>query len=151
YQLARALNSDDIDQQNYTYWVNGNIGKDIGVPALIVVLGKPMPNFTFKGLNSTDILDSKSVKPPYILNFWASWCGPCQQEFPLLVEATKLKQLTVPVYFVDILDQQTPALQFLKKLGVDTSVFTDTVDSAFAQTNLQAVVPQTFLVDSDGN
>src|SRR5215467_6699439 len=39
YQLARALNSDDIDQQNYTYWVNGNIGKDIGLPPLIVALG----------------------------------------------------------------------------------------------------------------
>src|ERR1041384_682260 len=52
YQLARALNSDDIDQQNFTYWINGNIGKDIGLPPLIVALGKPMPDFTFKSLNS---------------------------------------------------------------------------------------------------
>jgi hypothetical protein len=34
YQLAHALHADNIDQQNFTYWVNGNIGKDIGLPTV---------------------------------------------------------------------------------------------------------------------
>src|SRR5260370_36848769 len=58
YQLARALHADNIDQQNYTYWVNGNIGQDIGLPALILKPGQPMIAFTFDALDDSTPMDS---------------------------------------------------------------------------------------------
>ena len=151
YQLARALHADNIDQQNYTYWVNGNIGKDIGLPAPILTTGQPMVAFTFSALDGSNPLGSDKLKPPYLLNFWASWCPPCRQEFPLLLEASNSQQLSFPIYFVNTLDQQTPALAVLKELKIDRTVYADAADSKFTQSNLQQVVPQTFLIDAKGN
>lgn len=151
YELALALHADDTTQQNYTYWVNGNIGKDIGLPPLKLEIGKPMIAFNFSALDDSDPLDSTKLEGPYLLNFWASWCPPCREEFPLLLDAVKNKDLPIPVYFVDTLDKRADALVFLKQIHMEATVYTDTPDSKYAGLNLQQAVPQTFLIDADGN
>ena len=55
-----------------------------------------------------------------LVNYWATWCGPCVEEFPMVVELSKEYADEAVVLFVsaDWLDEKERALEFLKKHGV---------------------------------
>jgi len=52
--------------------------------------GKAAPlNFTLKDMNGVDVKLANFKGKPIVLNFWATWCGPCRAEIPSLVELQK--------------------------------------------------------------
>ena len=55
-----------------------------------------------------------------LVNYWATWCGPCVEEFPMVVELSKEYADEAVVLFVsaDWLDKKKRAMEFLKKQGV---------------------------------
>ena len=85
-----------------------------------------------------------------MINFWASWCGPCRQEMPLL-EA--LYQRYEPLGFtllgvnVDADSQQ--AMQYLKEVSVSFPVVLDTTND-ISQTYDVVAMPSTILIGRDG-
>src|SRR5437016_3088840 len=54
------------------------------------VAGKAAPlNFTLKDMNGVDVKLAAFKGKPIVMNFWATWCGPCRAEIPSLVELQK--------------------------------------------------------------
>src|SRR6185295_17990476 len=54
------------------------------------VAGKAAPlDFTLKDMNGVDVKLASFKGKPIVLNFWATWCGPCRAEIPSLVELNK--------------------------------------------------------------
>ena len=69
-----------------------------------------------------------------MLNFWATSCAPCVEEFPMIVDLSDEYENELSVYFIsmDWLDEKEKAISFLKKQGVDGVTFIkDEKDNAF--------------------
>lgn len=93
-----------------------NAGDPSRIPSAL--LNKPVPEFVLppieegaeQGLSSADL--SKGVT---LVNVWASWCGPCRLEHPLLMELSKDKRFTlVGINYKDVPEN---AQRFLGALG----------------------------------
>ena len=66
--------------------------------------GKPAPNFTVPALVDPAILIDQQIFTKHswsLLNVWATWCTPCQQEHPFLIE---LQNQGVPIYGLNYRD-----------------------------------------------
>lgn len=120
----------------------------LGKPAPVIELaaldelvegGKPVPGF-----KTADLAQGKVS----VVNFWASWCVPCVQEHPMLIE---LKRRTgVDVYGVNHKDQATAARRFLGRYGNPFSaVGVDGTGRAAIEWGVYGM-PETFVVDGAG-
>ena len=68
--------------------------------------------YSNKMVNSLEIFDLNKY---YLLNIWSSWCVPCRQEHPLLIDLAKNKN--VKVFGINYKDNKDKAEKFLKELG----------------------------------
>lgn len=125
-----------------------------GNPTLIpsVLIGKPAPKFHLgpladlkvPGVASTDLVKGQVT----LLNIWASWCVPCREEHPLLMQLAK--RTDVLLVGINNKDSPTKATAFLEEMGnpfaaigVDPNGRTTIDFGAYG-------VPETFLIDGKG-
>lgn len=107
-------------------------------------------------LKLTDINQKEhELKPPYdrpiVLNFWASWCGPCKMEAPDLVNLAEKYKGQVKIYAVNMTNQDSAegAYMFAKDYGFSFPVLLDQTGEASSMYRV-AAVPTTFFVDRNG-
>jgi cytochrome c biogenesis protein CcmG/thiol:disulfide interchange protein DsbE len=90
---------------------------------------------------------------PVILNFFASWCIPCQEETPMLGQAaTAAKAAGSPVQFigVDVNDPSSNALNFVRQSGVTYPVGSDLTLKVTSVDYALNAQPNTFFIDGSG-
>ena len=84
---------------------------------------------------------------PVIVNFWASWCEPCQKETPLLASWYKQQHGRVALVGLDENDPSASALRFAAAKGVSYPVGFDPQTTAAQAYGIDAL-PQTFFLDA---
>jgi thiol-disulfide isomerase/thioredoxin len=88
-----------------------------------------------------------------VVNFWATWCAPCREEIPVLIDAqTRLAQRGVQVVGIAI-DQAEKAGGFAAEMGINYPVLIgelETMDVARAAGNDLGGLPFTIVVDRNG-
>jgi cytochrome c biogenesis protein CcmG/thiol:disulfide interchange protein DsbE len=98
----------------------------------VVGIGRQAPNFSLPRLGSGApmTLDGlgKAVHRPVILNFFGSWCTPCQEETPLLSQtaaAEQAKGSNIQFVGVDVNDDPGNAIAFVKQTGLPYPILAD--------------------------
>jgi thiol-disulfide isomerase/thioredoxin len=85
---------------------------------------------------------------PVIVNFFASWCPPCQRETPMLAQFDLSMRGRVTVLGIDSNDQRAAALRFLAKTGVRYPVGFDPYPSTTTTSYGVLGLPQTFFLNA---
>jgi thiol-disulfide isomerase/thioredoxin len=128
---------------------SGDDEEDIAASSPLV--GKPAPDFEIALVGGRRFRWDDYRGKIVVLDFWASWCGPCMQTLPL-VDKVAQEFVAQDVCLVAINLQETPAQikQTLEKLHLETTVGLD-VDGAVAKKYGATAIPQTVIIGRDGN
>jgi cytochrome c biogenesis protein CcmG/thiol:disulfide interchange protein DsbE len=116
-----------------------------------VQVGQKVPSFmltTFDGeVINTDDLKGKVI----VVNFWASWCKPCEQEAEEFEQAWQLYKNTGKVYFfgVDYVDTESEAMKYIQKFNITYPNGPD-LRTAISQLFRIRGVPETYVIDTEG-
>ena len=90
---------------------------------------------------------------PSILNFWASWCGPCKSEMPLFDEMYQEFGSEVNFVMINLTDEsetQETAMELIDKEGYGFPVYFD-LDRTVQEAYQAYSIPVTYFLDEDGN
>src|SRR3954454_13388906 len=92
-------------------------------------IGKPAPDFTLTRVDAPGKLQLASLRGKVVvLNFWASWCYPCNQEAPTLEAAAHEFAGHATIVGVDVREPTGDARSFLHKYGISYPVVHDNRD-----------------------
>lgn len=107
-------------------------------------------NFTLKSRSGKNIKLSELRGDVVMLNFWASWCGPCRQEMPLLEKIhKKYKRLGFTLLGVNVEENTRDAKNYLKDVKVTFPILFDKTQKTSKLFNVSAM-PTTILIDRNG-
>ncbi|ATQ44476.1 DsbE family thiol:disulfide interchange protein [Caulobacter mirabilis] len=111
-------------------------------------VGKPMPQLTLPSLDDgRPIALAEAAKGPVLVNFFASWCAPCEIEHPVLVG---LKREGVAVVGIAYKDAPENTRAFLGRLGDPFSARLVDRDGRAGLEFGVTGVPETYLIGADG-
>lgn len=110
------------------------------------------PDFTLSGIDGKKINLSDYKGKVVILDFWATWCGPCRRGVPDLVSIQKNYKDKVVVIGISLDDERTKKdiVPFMNQYGVNYPVVYGTSEVVMNYGNIRAI-PTSFIIDQNGN
>lgn len=117
-----------------------------------ILLDEKAPTFTLTLFGGGEIGPEDMLGKVVVVNFWASWCKPCEEEAEELQDAWEYYESRGDVLFlgVDYVDTETEARKYLEKFGITYPNGPDlrtSISQAFRITG----VPETYIIDRHGN
>jgi cytochrome c biogenesis protein CcmG/thiol:disulfide interchange protein DsbE len=116
-----------------------------------LVVGDSVPAFSLSTFDGGSISTSEYAGKVIVVNFWASWCKPCEQEASELEEAYQYYKPGGEVVFLGLayVDTEPNSLAYLKKFGI---TYPNGPDLATKVSQMFRVsgVPETFIIDRSG-
>ncbi len=155
--------SDDVKEKQGGRW--GRIFAWVFVGALLGILavqlarsqkdvlarGEAAPVFTLETFEGEEISSQDLLGKVVVLNFWASWCKPCEQEAEELQTAWEMYQARGDVVFlgVDYVDTTNEALEYMDRFGITYPSGPD-LGTRISQGFRIRGVPETFFLNKAG-
>ena len=108
-----------------------------------------MPDISLGCLGGGRPITLRALRGPMVLNVWASWCGPCRDELPYLIEARTALKNQVRFLGIDLRDEDAPAREWMSYNGVTWPSLADPKGSIRGPLQVPGP-PVTLFVNSDG-
>jgi peroxiredoxin len=123
----------------------------LALPALAAdPTGAPAPQFTLGAKSGQNVSLAQYKGQVVMLNFWASWCGPCRQEMPLLESIyKKYNRLGFTMIGVNVEPDSNAANEWLKQTPVSFPILYDK-ESKVSKMYDVAGMPSTVIIDRAG-
>ena len=122
----------------------------LSVPALAGAPGAAAPQFSLAARGGQNVSLAQYKGQVVMLNFWASWCGPCRQEMPLLESIyKKYHRLGFTMIGVNVEPDSNAANEWLKQTPVSFPILYDK-DSKVSRMYDVAGMPSTVIIDRAG-
>lgn len=119
------------------------------------VKGNPAPDFQLPNLDGQIISLSSLRGSPVLLNFWATWCGPCREEMPYLQQIHEewsdrgLVVLAINLTYSSFSESPATVKSYLQSNNLSLPVLLDTRQEVGRQYNIRNI-PTTLFIDKNG-
>ncbi len=112
--------------------------------------GQAAPDFVLRSATGENLRLSEYRGDVVLINFWATWCGPCRQEMPLLDDLYgRYQRVGFNLLGINIDEDSRRAMQMVKELGVNFPVLFDENKEVSKLYEVEAM-PVTILIDREG-
>lgn len=113
-------------------------------------IGSKAPDFELYDLEGNIHKLSDYEGTPVLLNFWATWCGPCRGEMPHLEEVyAEWKEKDLTFFAVNVGESSTDVTAFLDYYGFNMQVLLDSARTVSRKYGVSGI-PTTYFIDEDG-
>jgi thiol-disulfide isomerase/thioredoxin len=122
----------------------------LAVPALAAAADGPAPDFQLASSGGKPVSLAQYKGQVVMINFWATWCGPCRTEMPVLEQLhKKYKPMGFTMMGVNVEPDSAGAVDWLKATPVTFPILFDT-DSKVSKLYAVSGMPSTVIVDRKG-
>lgn len=112
-------------------------------------VGYPAPDFTLATLDGGEFNLAAQRGTPLVVNFWATWCGPCEREIPTLQAASERYGDRMQIVGVDQGESAQAVQAFADQYGMTFAIPMDSDGAVGWAYNVQGL-PTTFFIDAGG-
>ena len=103
------------------------------------------PDFTLQSFH----LRTECAKQPVVIDFWATWCGPCREELPHLVTLSNKYKGRVAFHGINSSDTSADIAAFSRQEGISFPTLSDAQHKVAAQYGVEAI-PLLIVIDTHG-
>jgi thiol-disulfide isomerase/thioredoxin len=112
-------------------------------------IGRPAPKFTLPDLNGRQISLDQFRGKIVMLDFWATWCGPCRMTMPLLGNLEKEYRDTMILLAINLQEPKNMVRDYVQKQNINSHVLLDENGSVGEMYETDSI-PMQVLIDKNG-
>ncbi len=121
----------------------------MGYPGESEAIGQPAPSFQLKDLDGNMVSLEDFKGKIVMLDFWATWCGPCRMTMPELEKLQQEHPDDFVLLAINVGDDEEEVKPYVQSRRIQTRVLLDS-DRSVGQTYGTSSIPVQFIIDKDG-